>query len=137
LREHSERLAKERLARELATGRERQQELALAEAALHEAVAKDPLADGAATAADLARREEFLERRRRERAESASRLEAQERRIAAQASAAAEAATAHAVLERLRERRLSEHVRRERRQGQAAALEATLLRAGRDRGETA
>src|SRR4051812_19319020 len=67
LREHAETVAKEALARELATGAERTGELRRAEDALTTALAVGAPVDGFLSGGELLARQAFIERRERER----------------------------------------------------------------------
>lgn len=134
LREQAETEAKYRLARELAVGEARAKALREADAALRSAVDTDLLAAGPVSAAQLASREVFLERRERERLAADLLAQAQDERIARERQAYESAAQERASLERLKARRLSAHRRTARLELQAGIIEAALLRHGRGLG---
>ena len=128
LREHAETQAKERLAAELAASEARARDLRQAEDALQAAVSADAFAAGPVRAEDLASREAFLERRRKEREEAARLRQVQEERVAAEARSLEEAARERAVIERLKHRQLAGYAQEERRGRERDLLEGTLLR---------
>jgi flagellar export protein FliJ len=128
LRAQSEAAAREALARELATGAEREDELRRADEALAEAVAHGNGEDGPLSGGELLAREAFIERRRREQLAAQRAAAAQELIVSDRQARLEVAAGERAALDRLRERALAEHVREELRTERAALNEFSLLR---------
>lgn len=137
LRSHLETVAKAALARELATGAEREAELRRADEAL--ASARDcAQADGQPlSGAHLAARQLFLERRERERAAADMAARAHDEVVAERKAELESAATARVVLDRLRDRRLAAHTRELARAEEATLGEVALSRHMRAAGEGA
>jgi flagellar export protein FliJ len=128
LRAQSEAAAREALARELAKGAEREDELRRADEALAEAVAFGGVGDGPLSGNELLAREAFVTRRRREQLAAQHAVAAQEL-VVSDRQARLETATSELkALERLKDRARAEHVRAELRNERAALNEFSLLR---------
>jgi len=127
LRAHSENAARTVLAQEIAVGATRAAELEQADAALTSARGGE---SGAGTAASLAARQAFLERRERERDAAALALRAQEQVVADRSADLVTAAAERAALDRLRERKQDLHRRDAARAEDAALGEVGLSRRG-------
>jgi len=127
LRAHSENAARTVLAQEIAVGATRAAELADADAALASARSGET---GAQTAASLAARQAFLERRERERDAAAVALRSQEQVVADRSADLVAAAAKRATLDRLRERKQDLHRRDAERAEDALLGEVGLSRRG-------
>jgi flagellar export protein FliJ len=127
LRAHSESAARTVLAREIAVGATRAAELEQADAALASARGGET---AARTAASLAARQTFLERRERERNAAATALQAQQQVVADRSADLATAAAERAALDRLRERKQDLHRRDAARAEDAALGEIGLAQRG-------
>jgi flagellar export protein FliJ len=110
LRAHSEQLAKEALAGELAAGERCDEALREAEQAV--VSARGGTWDGASTGVDLAAREAYLLRREREQLAAQLLARSQEAQIEEQRTVLQQAAVELAALDRLKERRQVAHVAR-------------------------
>jgi len=122
LREQTEQLAKEELARELARKAERDAELDAAEERLRDARAAGQIPAGTTvTGGDLVSVQAYVERRERERLAALDDLRAQEEEVGVSRKRLEAAARDRAVLERLKQRQGEEH-----RRAEAKAEEATL-----------
>jgi len=122
LREQTEQLAKEELARELARKAERDAELDAAEARLRDARAAGQIPTGTTvTGLDLMSVQAYVERRERERQAALNHVRAQEQEVGVSRQRLEAAARDRALLERLKQRRGEEHRRTE-----AKAEELTL-----------
>jgi flagellar protein FliJ len=133
LRERRESQAQESLARELATHGELVAGLQGASSRLDAARSSLPAAGESADGRLLAAQQLFVERREREQALAAALATAQEAEVAARREELTAAAVDRQAIERLRERRLADHLRREAQREQNSLEEIAL--AGRSRRE--
>lgn len=130
LREQVEREAQEALARELATDAQRRAELARAGERLT-AATTGAIAGDAASGADLAARQAFIERLERERLAARATVAGQEREVALRRLGLEQAAREREALERLKRRRLAAHRVVTARAEEAALSEIALQTHGR------
>jgi flagellar export protein FliJ len=126
LRSHVETAAKAALARELATGAEREAELRRADEALASARDCAQPTGQPASGADLSARQLFLERRERERTAAELAARTHEEVVAERVAELESAASARAALDRLRDRKLAAHTREVARVEEAALGEVAL-----------
>jgi flagellar protein FliJ len=133
VRERSERLAQEELAKSISNLTRSEQQLQSAEETVEQARAerRDLGSHGAVNAAELQAGQAYIERTEAERLTHAAALRRSADEVAQRNASLVEAARDHEVLKRLRDRRRSEHDREVARQEENVLDEMATVRHGR------